>query len=219
MSEGTVTSRRDLHDLLSILRLRPDTPRRFTPGQHVELGFHRGDEVVRRYYSLASPPQDQELEIVATITREDRASFWPAVGARVAIGEPGGGNLTLAGIEADALVVFLATGTGVAPFMSMLRAGAAFRKLVLLHAVRHEQDLAYRDELAARRSERFVYEPIVSRDPAWPGRKGRIQDALAVFDSIAGEPLHTDAAILACGNPAMIDSVRAMRPGLRAEQY
>lgn len=200
---ATVERRHDVHDALSILRVVPDTRRPFTPGQHIELGFpDASGALVIRYYSIVSAPSDPCLEIYAGLSKEDRAAIWPHPGARVFIGEPSGGGLSLKPVPNDALVVFLATGTGVAPFVSMLRAGAHYRRMILVHAVREARDLGYNDELTAH--EGLTYLPIVSRDPTWTGRTGRIYTAL---DDLP-EPLDPARThVFACGNPEMIREV------------
>jgi ferredoxin--NADP+ reductase len=113
----------------------------------------------------------------------------------------------------------VATGTGLAPYLSMLRthrAAPPWRRCVLVHGVRHAADLAYDAELRARAVEdpRFRYAPVASRDPGdWPGLRGHVQVALEPerFQSLAGFPLDpASCEVLLCGNPAMIGSVREL---------
>jgi len=114
--------------------------------------------------------------------------------------------------------VFVASGTGLAPFMSMIRTLCArkqTRDIVLLHGASLDVDLAWRDELdslAAGRSFPLRYLPTVSRPqqcPAWTGLTGRVEAVFASqLDRLAIRP--ADATIYACGNPDMIDAVAAM---------
>ncbi|MCC6811059.1 MAG: hypothetical protein IT381_26755 [Deltaproteobacteria bacterium] len=209
---ATVAEREDLHRDLAILRIAPDTPRAFMPGQHLQVGIFGSDgSRVSHYYSLASAPASPLLEVFVALADEEHRASCPAAGTRVFVGDRANGDLDLLRTPPKSLVVMLATGTGISPFMSMLRANiAGDRRIVLIHAVRDERDLGYKKELEARRSDRFVYEPIVSRDPGWRGRKGRVQQALDDFPSIAGAPLTPNGThVFVCGNRAMVDEVTA----------
>ncbi len=198
---ATVTAREDGTGL-SILRMTPDSPRDFQAGQHIEVRL-RGE---RRYYSIASAPHDPFIEVYATFDGAD--PVWPDVNERVFLGQPSGA-LVLDHAPADALVLMLATGTGIAPFASMIREGLGPRRAVLFHGVRQERDLGYRALFEKTLGPRYV--PIVSRDPTFAGRKGHVQHALAEFEAIAGEPL-SPAAIHAyvCGSRQMVLEIDAL---------
>jgi ferredoxin--NADP+ reductase len=117
-------------------------------------------------------------------------------------------------------LVFVATGTGIAPFVSMLRHhgwnSPRFAHFVVVHGARRHSDLAYRDEFmaASRADRRVIYVPILSREPRdseWTGLRGHVQTVLepACFQSRTGFVLEPDSAnVFLCGNPAMIDDVR-----------
>jgi ferredoxin--NADP+ reductase len=117
-------------------------------------------------------------------------------------------------------LVFVATGTGIAPFVSMLRHYGGnplrFARFVVVHGARERNDLAYREEIAraAAADRRVSYVPILSREPrgsTWSGLRGRVQTVLepACFQSRAGFVLDPRSAhVFLCGNPAMIDDVR-----------
>jgi ferredoxin--NADP+ reductase len=119
---------------------------------------------------------------------------------------------------ADALWC-LATGTGIGPFLSMLRTAETwekFQRVVLVHAVRFAEELTYRDVIAAIATAHpgaFTYIPVVSREPhpgALPGRiPALIEDGR--LEARAGVPLTADNAhAMLCGNPAMVDDVQAV---------
>jgi ferredoxin--NADP+ reductase len=122
------------------------------------------------------------------------------------------GTFTLDGVPADHHLIFVATGTGLAPFMSMVRTPDTWtpgRKISLVHGVRYPQDFAYADELESLKSSRelFEYHPIASRAPeSFEGKKGRVQ---TLFESgvIALNP-SVDHVFL-CGNPGMIDALES----------
>jgi ferredoxin--NADP+ reductase len=126
----------------------------------------------------------------------------------------------------------LATGTGLGPFLSILRtpdAWAKFGRIVLVHAVRHANELAYLDVIggiATAHSGAFVYIPMVSREAHAGALGGRIPDAIVDgrLESRAGLPLAAENShAMLCGNPAMVDdtqlalAARGMRRHRRRE--
>ncbi len=121
-------------------------------------------------------------------------------------------------------LIFIATGTGLAPYMSMLRdsegSDPSWASATLLHSVRHAEDLAYRDELAALAALdgfRFTYIPTVTRprpEAGWTGHVGRLQPLLEpdrYAELTNGRSIRPeDTHIYLCGNPEMIQSLREM---------
>jgi ferredoxin--NADP+ reductase len=131
------------------------------------------------------------------------------------------GHFTLDHAPADKDLVMISTGTGIAPFISMLRAfrgKSRWRRLVIIHGVRRVNELGYRQELeeAIRSDPTVSYIPVVSREPAdsdWPGLRGRVQLALAdeTYQDVVGAVLEpAQCHVFLCGNPEMIKSVQAM---------
>ncbi|MEX2157922.1 MAG: ferredoxin--NADP reductase [Dehalococcoidia bacterium] len=213
----------------------------FTPGQYATLGLDIGDKFVARAYSIASSPYTREyLELYINVI--DQGEFTPSLFALT----PGDeiyymgpkGIFTLKKSDAQH-VLFIATGTGLAPYVSMLRtmhidqcAGKPHgRVITLVHGVRYSNDLGYRDELrelASDPSFNFVYLPLVSRpddDPDWTpdlGR-GRITELFQEDAARAAAlPRGTDAelvfsrlpydklGVFLCGNPDMIRDSTAL---------
>jgi len=119
----------------------------------------------------------------------------------------------------DANIVMIATGTGLAPYMSMLRTHLEAnenRKTALLHGARHSWDLGYRSELTSlqRFAANFYYVPTISRpaeEPApWPGKSGYVQDLWrgGVLEGMWVEkPRPDNTHIFLCGNPGMIEDM------------
>jgi ferredoxin--NADP+ reductase len=239
---ATLTSRHDLNASLSVVRVRPDgwpLPA-FEPGQFAVLGLPRdaspkeagaasgsrpsGSGLVRRAYSIASSPHAKDdLELFVVLVEEGKLTPWLWTlepGDRLFLDRRINGELTLDGVPADKDLVMVATGTGIAPYMSMLRTyrgQSRWRRFVLIHGVRHIADLGYRDELEAtsREDPSVVYVPVVSREQTgsdWPGLHGRVQTALAAdtYPLLAGAPLDPrECHVFLCGNPAMITSVQS----------
>jgi len=217
---ATLLERTDLDPTLAIIRIRPDAvpaPDQpwFLPGQYITIGV--GD--IQRAYSIASPPGERRwLEFYIRYARDPATEsplthrLWklPA-GARLLLGEKIAGRFTLERTmpPADPRVrLLVGAGTGVAPFMSMVRHarhvgdGAALSRTAVLHGVSHPNELAYRDELteiAAHGGLRYL--PTVSRPaghPEWTGLTGRVETHLA--EAPGGLSLSPDHAVVyVCG--------------------
>ena len=235
-ANAELVSRRGWNERLWSLVVRPDrrpaTP--FEPGQFAQLGLPVDGVLEKRAYSLASSARDREVYELL-ISRVDDGRLTGALarlapGERCWLDERVFGRFTLAEVPRDADLVMVATGTGLAPYLSMLRTYAdepRWRRFVLVHGVRLAEDLAYRDELSERaaRDERVCYLPVVSREPAggaWSGLRGRVQRVLEGEScrELAGVALDPKRChVFLCGNPAMIDEVgavlveRGFRPG------
>ncbi len=133
-------------------------------------------------------------------------------GARMSMKGPKGKFVLLP--EDDRRHVFISSGTGIAPFISMmetLRRAGAPRPAVVLHGVSHVSDLGYRELLegwAASGEYPVTYVPTVSRireprNAGWTGRTGRVETVLnEVYDDLGLTPADSIAYI--CGNPDMI---------------
>jgi ferredoxin--NADP+ reductase len=120
----------------------------------------------------------------------------------------------------------IATGTGLGPFLSMLRSGQAFaraERVLLVHGTRGPADLANREELQAlvdARAGAFQYLPVLSRQAEAGLLSGRVTQVLASgeLESRAQTPIAAASAhLMLCGNPAMIEEVTAqlLARGLR----
>ncbi|MCY2960547.1 MAG: ferredoxin--NADP reductase [Planctomycetota bacterium] len=234
---ATVSRRRDVNERVKVLWITPDSGRvqPFDPGQFVQLGWPKPEDPAgppptrvrwnKRSYSIASSPGESGgYELCLALV--DQGVLTPRLfdlqaGERVWCDDAPKGHFTLERIPDARHLVCVATGTGIAPFVSMLRryrGTGRFRKLTILWGARESSDLAYHEELtaAAAADPSVRYGAVVSREPAgsaWTGGRGRVQSALAdaAFRSTAGEPLAPDGThVLLCGNPAMIDDVRVL---------
>ena len=235
-TNATVVYREDLTPELSIVRVAPDHGAApvFEPGQFTLLGLPpaaaaaaplpgRTRRLIRRAYSIASSPLERRhLEFYVALVEQGHLSpqLWTVPeGGRLWMDTRISGRFTLAGVPGGADLLMVATGTGIAPFMSMLRTfhgSGRWRHAVLVHGVRRSSDLAYRTELErlSGSSSAFTYLPTVTRDDPsspWRGLRGRVQQILeeGTYDGLVGRALDPASwhAFL-CGNPAMIESVR-----------
>ncbi len=232
-----VVGREDLTSELAILRILPDggVPD-FKPGQYATIGVAPAADAdtgtrkglgrfTLRPYSISSSPLDKE-GIEFYLARVDGGALTPrlwelAVGDRLYCAPKCKGKFTLDGIPAERDLVAVATGTGLAPFVSMLRTyreTGRWRRFVVLHGTRLSADLGYRHELEklAAKDDTVVYVPACSREPeatdgqGWLGLRGRIHVALddATYSDLVGEGLTPEQChVLLCGNPSMIDEV------------
>jgi ferredoxin--NADP+ reductase len=217
---ATLVERIDLDPTLAIFRIRPDTiPAEgeswFLPGQYVTIGAAG----IQRAYSIASEPGERRwLEFYIRFARDPATEsplthvLWTfPVGARLHIGEKIAGRFTLertvaAGDTRSKLLV--AAGTGLAPFVSMVRRArraddtSALGRLVVLHGVSHPHELAYRDELEEASRHGLRYMPTVSRPaghPEWTGQTGRVESLLedGRLSAVAVRP--EQALVYVCG--------------------
>jgi ferredoxin--NADP+ reductase len=242
-TNATLIAREDLTDILSIVRVRPDSGRvpAFVPGQFVRLGLLRPPQpddaahgpvsprrrirLTRRAYSITSPPTITEwMEFF--VLRIEQGELTP----RLWVVEPGGrlwmadeakGEFRIDLAPSDKDLVMVATGTGIAPYISMLRTYRGqnyWRRLVLINGVRNAADLGFRAELeaAAREDPSVNYIPLAAREPensGFRGLRGRVQAALDPhkYHELVGAPLDPqECHVFLCGNPDMIDAVTRM---------
>jgi ferredoxin-NADP reductase len=154
---------------IAVLRLERPRGFAFRPGQSIRVV----DGEAARDYSLASARDDGHLELVVRVVERTGMAARlasAAPGETVAFSGPHGFLVAPAAVPTGAPVLLAATGTGIAPFLSMARSG--LRGSTLLHGVRDAGDLLWADEVAASGNE-FV--GCVSRPPVPPGcRAGRV---------------------------------------------
>ena len=245
---AVVAARIEVAPGLVILRVAPDgwdlPP--FRPGQFAVLGLPaeagrhpvadpEGDPapkpgtLIRRSYSIASSSVEREyLEFYLTLVRSGSLTprlFALKAGDRLWLGPKITGLFTFEQVPADADIVMIATGTGLAPYMSQLRTALLHdpaRRVAVLHGARHSWDLGYRAELVTmqRLRRHLLYLPVVSRpdeEPvAWAGEVGYVQDlwVRGVLErdwGVRPEPFNTH--VFLCGNPAMIETMAALLAG------
>lgn len=191
----------------------------FKPGQFVSLSGTVEGKAITRAYSIASPPSpDSRFELC--LNKVDAGLFSPhlfalAPGDVVEMSAPLG-TFTLREPLRDSLLI--ATGTGIAPFRSMLKSmfQAALKPdspaITLLFGVRYESHLLYREEFEemARVFPQFRFWPTLTQPgPEWNGRMGRVQQHLD--EALGGR---RDLDIYLCGLQAMVDDVRQILKGM-----
>jgi ferredoxin-NADP reductase len=211
--------REDMTESLAYFWVRFDgEPTPFEPGQYMTIGVMVEGRIVQRPYSVASPPivaGDEGYEFYVRLVQG--GTFTPLLW-QVPIGQAmrmiGPKGKFLLEPNDDRTHIFISSGTGNAPFVSMMRqmlADGSTRPVLFLNGVSYAHELGYRDivegwERTGEYPVRFV--PTVSRpnDPAnasWLGRTGRVETILApVLDEMGLDASNSIAYI--CGNPDMI---------------
>jgi ferredoxin--NADP+ reductase len=216
---ASLVRRDDQHESLAYFWVRfDDEPTPFETGQYMTIGVFVGDRIVQRPYSVASDPVaagDTGYEMYVRLVNGGQFTplLWRLpVGHRMRMIGPKGKFMLEP--DDDRTHLFISSGTGNAPFISMmrsvLRAGRP-RRAVFLNGCSYVSDIGYRELLEGWVSSGeypLTYIPTVSRprDPenaGWTGRTGRVESIVApVCDELGLSAENTIAYI--CGNPDMI---------------
>jgi ferredoxin/flavodoxin---NADP+ reductase len=221
--EGRVSGKKQWTDSLYSLQVAaPEVT--FVAGQFARLALPAPpgakEPMLGRPYSFVNPPHQAPHEFYFNVVPGGPLSARLAAlegGASVWLAPRANGFFSIGELPKAQSLWCLSTGTGVGPFLSMLRTDepwSKFGRVVLVHAVRHPEDLTYRDAIGAverARDGAFVYVPVVSRDPHAGALHGRIpalieDGQLEARASIALAPDNAHAML--CGNPAMVEDVQ-----------
>ncbi len=221
--EGRVVGRRRWSD--SLFSLQVEAPQlTFVAGQFARIALPAPPEskepMIGRPYSFVNPPTLQPHEFYFIILPEGPLSprlAALALGDSVWLAPRANGFFSIGETAAAESLWCLSTGTGIGPFLSMLRTDAPwakFGRVVLVHSVRHAHELTYRGEIAGiadAHAGAFDYVPMVSRDTAPDALAGRIPAAIddGRLEARVGLSLTPENAhAMLCGNPAMVDDVQ-----------
>jgi len=155
----------------------------FVPGQFVMLNLPIQAEFTNRSYSIASAPNSEGWIELCIVQKPDGPGTQylfdhVKVGSLLEVSEPQGKFLL---VDDEASLCFICTGTGVAPFRSMVQGliqtyGQLPQPLTLIFGNRFENDILYREEWEALEllDEKFSFIPVLSRDENWHGAKGYV---------------------------------------------
>jgi ferredoxin/flavodoxin---NADP+ reductase len=218
--EATVTENRHWTEALFTLRVE-GAPLSFEAGQFVRIALDIGEQRVARPFSMVNAPQDPVLEFYGIVVPEGPLSprlARLAPGERLYVAANPAGFLVLSELPDAETLWLLSTGTGIAPFISMLRNGTAwqrFRNVVLVHAVRHARELVYQEDLHKTRMShaRFTYLKVVSREDTPDALRGRIPALVGDgrLEAAAGLKLAPETSqVMLCGNPDMLKDTAAV---------
>jgi ferredoxin/flavodoxin---NADP+ reductase len=221
---ATLVKRVDLTDDLAYFWVKMDgEPLAFESGQYMTTGVLADGKMLQRPYSVASAPSVAGTEgyeffvRLVPILRFTTALWRIEVGHRMRVIGPKGKFMLEP--DDDRTHLYVSTGTGIAPFVSMVRetmAHNAPRRTILLNGCSFATELGYRAELEAWEQDpayRLTYIPTISRpadarNEGWTGKVGRAEQVVAqVCEEHGLEPDQT--VVYICGSPEMILNVEA----------
>tara|TARA_E500000178_G_C16969709_1_gene730302 strand:+ start:431 stop:1162 length:732 start_codon:yes stop_codon:yes gene_type:complete len=191
--------------------------RSFKAGQFTMIGM--ADDDVLRAYSIASAPHEAHLEFLSIkvpggpLTERLKDI---QVGDQIEVGDRPTGTLVLDNLKPGKRLWCVATGTGLAPFLSIIRDQQTFERfeqVIVTHTVRTTQELAYGDLLT---SLPITYYPTVTREPfVTPGRVTERIDSGALWSDLNLSPWSIDEdRVMICGSPEFNKDLRSRLEGL-----
>jgi len=213
---------------LFTLRTSRDPGFRFTAGQFARLGVRKPSGcIVWRAYSMVSAPHDEFLDFFSIVVPDGEFTSELSrleVGDELLVDKQAFGFLTLDRFPDGRDLWLLATGTGIAPFLSILQdfeAWQRFERIILVYSVREARELAYQQliaELPQRDyldglGSKLLYLPVVTREQIPGALHGRITTLIedGELERAADLQLTPEhSRIMLCGNPQMIEDTRAV---------
>ncbi len=226
--EETVLTVKHWNDDLFSFTTTRDPSFRFKNGQFAMIGLEVDGRPLVRAYSMASANYDDTLEFFSIkVQNGPLTSRLQHIkpGDRVLVGRKPTGTLVLDNLMPGKRLYLLSTGTGLAPFLSLIRDPEAyehFEKVILVHGCRYTSDLAYHERLSNELAEdeflgemvreKLIYYPAATREPY--RKHGRITDLIEngkFFQGIGMPPLNrAEDRVMLCGSPAMLSELRQM---------
>ena len=200
---------------------------RFLNGQFAMIGLEVDGRPLLRAYSMVSANHEEQLEFLSIKVPSGPLTSrlqHIEIGDEVLVGRKPTGTLILDNLTPGRNIYLLATGTGLAPFLSLIKDPDLyehFERIVLVHGVREKAELAYdafiSDEMPVHEflgdmvAEKLIYYPTVTREAF--RNEGRLSDLLfsGTLSARVGLPAPTpaDDRFMLCGSPAMLDEVTA----------
>src|SRR3954471_17728961 len=226
-----VLSVRHWTDTLFSFTSTRDSGFRFQNGQFAMIGLEVDGRPLMRAYSMASANHEEELEFFSIkVADGPLTSKLQTIqqGDTILVGRKATGTLIADNLIPGERLLLLLTGTGLAPFASLIKDPDVYERyetIVLVHGCRHVSELAYGEELVAKLrdddlfgpllSEKLVYYPTVTREPF--RNRGRITDLITsnqLFSDLHQGPLDIETdRIMMCGSPAMLEELKVMFEG------
>jgi ferredoxin--NADP+ reductase len=223
-----VLSVRHWTDTLFSFRATRDSGFRFQNGQFAMIGLEVDGRPLLRAYSMASANHEEELEFFSIkVADGPLTSKLQKIreGDEILVGRKATGTLITDNLIPGKRLLLLSTGTGLAPFASLIKdpdVYERFESIVLVHGCRQVSELAYGEELVATLrddelfgpllQEKLLYYPTVTREPF--RNRGRITDLITsnqLFDDLHQGPLDIAAdRIMMCGSPAMLEELKQL---------
>ena len=226
-SERVLTVHHWNHTVFSFTTTR-DQSLRFENGHFVMLGLQVEGKPLMRAYSIASANHEEYLEFLSIKVADGPLTsrlqnIKP--GDEVLVSRKPTGTLLLRDLKPGKRLYLLSSGTGLAPFMSLIKDPEVyerFEKIILVHGVRYRSELAYRDfiewelthheYLGEQVRSRLIYYPTVTRERfLYQGRVTTLIESGKLFEDTGMPPLDpAHDRIMICGSPAMLTDLSAL---------
>lgn len=221
-SSETILSVHHWNDSLFSIKTTREDSLRFENGQFVMIGLEVDGLPLTRAYSIASPNYEEHLEFFSIKVPNGPLTSrlqHVKVGDKLLVGRKPTGTLVIHDLKPGKHLYFLSTGTGLAPFMSLIQdieVYDRFEKVILVHGVRTVSELAYaefitqtlpqHEFLGEEVSKKLIYYPTVTREPF--KNQGRLTDLIEngkLFTDIGLPPLNpAEDRVMICGSPQML---------------
>ena len=205
-----------------------DTALRFSNGHFTMIGLRVNNKPLLRAYSIVSPNYEEHLEFLSIKVPDGPLTSrlqHIQVGDKIIVGRKPTGTLLIDYLLPGKNLYLLSTGTGMAPFLSVIRdpdTYERFDKVILVHGVREVKELAYHDYLTQELPhheflgemvrEKLLYYPTVTREPF--KHQGRLTDAIEsgkLFSELGLPAFNpTDDRVMICGSPQMLKDLKRM---------
>ncbi len=227
-AEETVLSVHHWNDSLFSFTTTRDQSLRFKTGQFAMIGLEVDGKPLMRAYSFVSAPYEDHLEFYSIKVQDGPLTSrlqHLKEGDKILMSRKPTGSLIIDNLLPGKHLYLLATGTGLAPFMSVIRDPEfydAFEKIILCHGVRQVSDLGYYDYITKELpeheyfgemiQEQLIYYPTVTREPFKnEGRLTTLIENGKLFEDIGLPPFNPeDDRIMICGSPSMLKDLVAI---------
>jgi ferredoxin--NADP+ reductase len=226
--EAKVLSVHHWTDKLFSFTTTRDTSFRYQSGQFAMIGLMVDGKPLMRAYSMVSPHYEEFLEFLSIKVQDGPLTSrlqHIKVGDTILLGRKASGTLLTQNLLPGRRLYLMGTGTGLAPFMSIVQDPEVYElyeKIILVHGCREVQELAYQERLGVELpgneffgdvvSDKLVYYPTVTREAF--RNQGRITDLIRsneLFENLHLPPLNLEEdRVMLCGSPAMLKETQAL---------
>jgi ferredoxin--NADP+ reductase len=230
-NEERVLSVHHWTDRLFTFKTTRDQGLRFSNGHFTMIGLRLNGKPLLRAYSIVSANYEEHLEFLSIKVPEGPLTSrlqHIKEGDSIIVGRKPTGTLLIDYLLPGKRLFLLSTGTGLAPFMSIVRDPATyerFEQIILVHGVRQKDELAYHDLLVEHLpSHEFLGDMVASQLRYYPTvtreayrNMGRVTDLLQtgkLFEDLGLPPLNAEEdRVMICGSPAMLRDLKHLLEG------
>jgi ferredoxin/flavodoxin---NADP+ reductase len=227
-NEEKVLSVHHWTDRLFTFTTTRDMSLRFRNGHFTMIGLKVNGKPLLRAYSIVSPNHEEHLEFLSIKVPDGPLTSklqHVQVGDTIIVGRKPTGTLVIDYLRPGKRLYLLSTGTGLAPFMSIIRDPETYEKferVILVHGVRQKDELAYHDLVTEHLpqheflgdmiSEQLLYYPTVTRESY--RNMGRITELMGngkIYEDLKLPPLNAEHdRVMICGSPGMLRDLKDM---------